>query len=166
MAQFFQTFQEGEIAQMAEHSVDIHWDRKVDTFLGGSYSRDHDWDFGFQQTLCASSAAEYGGNEQCVDPEQALVAAIASCHMLTFLALAAKKRFVVDRYEDHAVGSLAKNEEGLLILDTVRLNPVIFFGGEHGPTEEALQKLHEQAHRHCIIANSVKTKIFVGTHEA
>lgn len=150
---------------MSEHCANIHWSREAATFKGGSYSRDHTWDFGSDQSVCASAAAEYGGSDNCVDPEQALVAAIASCHMLTFLAIAAKKRFVVDRYEDHAVGTLGKDEEGHVCVEIVRLHPVIVFEGESGPTAEALETMHALAHKHCIIANSVKTRVVVGERE-
>jgi organic hydroperoxide reductase OsmC/OhrA len=96
-----------------------------------------------------------------VDPEAALVAALSSCHMLTFLALAANKGFVVERYEDAAVGHLEKNAAGKLAMTRVELHPSITYGGAKQPTAEDLDWLHEKAHKECFIANSVTTEVRV-----
>ena len=85
---------------MSEHKVTIQWRREGD-FSSKTYNRSHQWDFGHGNTINASAASDFQGDKECVDPEQAFVAALASCHMLTFLAIAAKKQYVVDRYEDH-----------------------------------------------------------------
>ena len=111
--------------------------------------------------MAASAAPDYKGDPGRVDPEAALVAAISSCHMLTFLALAAKKRFVVDSYVDDAVGFMEKNQEGRVAVTRVTLRPAIAFGGERRPSPADLDKLHHQAHEHCFIANSVRTEISV-----
>ena len=97
---------------MSEHVVEISWSRGEHEFTYPSYSRDHTWTFDGGDTVTASANPAYLGSEAAIDPEEAFVAALASCHMLTFLAIAAKKRFVVNTYDDHAVGVMAKNEAG------------------------------------------------------
>ena len=100
---------------------------------------------------------------EAVDPEEAFVAAVSSCHMLTFLYVAAKQGFVVDSYTDDAVGEMTKNEQGRLWVSKVKLSPQIKFGGEVPPTREQLQHLHHEAHEQCFIANSVKSDIEIIT---
>jgi len=95
-----------------------------------------------------------------VDPEEAFVAALSSCHMLTFLAIAARKRLVVDAYDDHAVGVMAKNEQGRLAITHVTLHPKIVWAGPE-PDAETLERLHHRAHVECFIANSVTTSVTV-----
>ena len=111
----------------------------------------------------ASAAAEYFGSAQRVDPEQAFVASLSSCHMLTFLALAAKKRYTVDSYRDDAVGHLGKNEAGKMAVTRVVLRPEIEFSGDRKPSRDEIAHLHDRAHSHCFIANSVTTEIVVQT---
>nr|WP_273482928.1 OsmC family protein [Kribbella italica] len=100
------------------------------------------------------------GNPGPVDPEEAFIASLSSCHMLTFLAIAAKKRLVVDAYDDHAVGVMAKNERGRIAITQVTLHPKIVFAGEQ-PDAAALERIHHRAHEECFIANSVTTEIIV-----
>ena len=140
---------------MSEHSVGLAWERGGGDFSYESYSRDHMWNFDDTNKVCASAAAEYNGNPSCVDPEQAFVASLASCHMLTFLALACKRGFVVDSYADKAVGVLGRNDDRQMAIVAVRLKPVVTFGGEQVPDDETYQRMHHQAHRACFIANSV-----------
>ena len=146
---------------MSEHRVVVDWRRGAEEFAWESYSRNHVWRFPGGEEVAASAAPDYKGDPGRVDPEAALVAAISSCHMLTFLALAAKKRFVVDSYVDDAVGFMEKNEEGRVAVTRVTLRPAIAFGGERRPSPADLDKLHHQAHEHCFIANSVRTEISV-----
>jgi organic hydroperoxide reductase OsmC/OhrA len=94
-----------------------------------------------------------------VDPEEAFVSSLSSCHMLWFLSLAAKRRFCVDRYFDAAVGVLEKNSDGRMIMSVVTLKPEVHFSGDPAPTREQIDELHDQAHRECFIANSVKTEV-------
>jgi organic hydroperoxide reductase OsmC/OhrA len=101
------------------------------------------------------------GKPDRVDPEQAFVAALSACHMLTFLAIAAKKRLVVDEYTDEAVGFLEKNDEGKLAMTRVTLRPRVRFAPDAAPSDEELAGLHQSAHKHCFIANSVKTRVSV-----
>ena len=143
---------------MSEHRVHVRWERRGIDFGYDSYPRDHEWRFEGGVRVPATSAPEFRGNPERVDPEAAFVAALSSCHMLTFLAIASRKRLVVDAYEDDAVGSLAKNEAGKLAMTHVVLRPRVTFAGA-APSPEALAELHERSHRECFIANSVVTKV-------
>ena len=146
---------------MSEHRVTMDWKRETPDFEYQSYNRDHDWVFDAGITVRASAAPAYLGSESCVDPEEAFVASLSSCHMLTFLAIACKKRFTVDGYLDQAVGILGKDQTGRLAMTRVTLRPQVRFGGEKTPTPEELAQKHEQAHHACFIANSVKTEVVV-----
>lgn len=146
---------------MSEHVVTIGWVRETPDFSYETYNRDHDWTFDAGITVRASSAPSYRGNVRCVDPEEAFVASLSSCHMLTFLAIASKGRFVVDRYEDEAIGLLGRDAAGTLSMTRVTLRPRVAFGGEKVPTPEEVRLLHERAHHDCFIANSVKTEVIV-----
>ena len=126
-----------------------------------TYNREHDWRFKGGVTVNASAAPAYRGSPNCPDPEDAFVASLSSCHMLTFLAVAAKRGFVVDRYEDAAVGFLEKNPEGKLAITRVELHPQIEFGGERTPDAATLASMHDMAHHECFIANSVHTDVRV-----
>ncbi len=146
---------------MSEHTATIAWRREMPDFAYETYNRDHDWSFDAGITVRASANPAYLGSENCVDPEEAFVASLSSCHMLTFLALAAKKRYVVDGYEDQAVGVLDKDAAGHLAMTRVTLRPQVSFGGEKVPSPDELRQLHERAHHACFIANSVKTEVVV-----
>jgi len=146
---------------MSEHRATIAWKRTSADFTYESYNRDHVWRVEGGVEIPASSAPEYLGTLDRVDPERALVAALSSCHMLTFLAIAARKRFVVDAYEDAAVGVMTKNEQGRLFVSRCTLRPKITFGGDRTPSGEEVAKLHESAHANCFIANSVRTEVVI-----
>ena len=146
---------------MSEHKTTIQWDRGGKPFTPEGYSRDHEWIFERGQRLTGSAAPAYQGSEHGVDPEEALVVALSSCHMLTLLAIAAKKGWVVDSYADEAVGRLGKNEAGRIALTSVTLRPKIVFAEGSAPDAEGLQRLHHSAHEHCFIANSVKTEVTI-----
>jgi len=145
---------------MSEHRSTLRWQRLGGDFAAKTYSRDHTLEFKAGQQLKASAAPAYAGSADAADPEEMLTAALSSCHMLTFLALAAQKGFTVESYGDEAVGVLEKNPEGRLALTRVTLSPTIIFAGT-GPTEDELRVLHERAHRGCFVANSVKTEVTV-----
>ena len=146
---------------MSAHKATINWRRETSDFKHETYNRDHDWDFDGGVTIRASAAPAYMGNTACVDPEEAFVASISSCHMLTFLAIACKKQYTVDEYRDDAVGVLEKDAAGRLAITRATLQPQIKFGGEKAPTNEELASMHQQAHHACFIANSVKTEVTV-----
>jgi organic hydroperoxide reductase OsmC/OhrA len=145
---------------MSEHKATIKWSRDGKDFAYKTYSRDHVWNVSGND-IPASAAPAYLGSANRVDPEGALVAALSSCHMLTFLALAANKGFVVESYEDDAVGHLEKNAAGKMAITRVDLRPKITFGGAKQPAASDLDWLHDKAHRECFIANSVTTEVHV-----
>jgi organic hydroperoxide reductase OsmC/OhrA len=150
---------------MSEHKATISWKRNSPDFIKGKYSREHSWMFDGGLTIPASPSpsvvpAPYS-NPAHVDPEEAYVASISSCHMLTFLHLASKQGFQVDGYEDEAVGLMSKNEKGAAWVSSVTLNPKITYSGEKLPAPADEVHLHHLAHEQCFIANSVKTTITV-----
>jgi organic hydroperoxide reductase OsmC/OhrA len=151
---------------MSEYKATISWQRDREDFAYETYNRAHEWRFGGGTVVQASSAPEYRGDPKLVNPEEGLVAALSSCHMLTFLALCARKRFTVDRYEDQVVGVMTKNEAGKLWVSRVTLRPRVIFHGERQPSAEELHTLHERAHQECFIANSVKTEVVVDTQKS
>ena len=144
---------------MSEHRVTVSWERTIEDFGYESYSRDHSWTFEGGVEVPASAAPGFRGSAERVDPEEAFVAALSSCHMLTFLAIAARKRLVVDGYRDSAVGFLEKDAEGKLAITRVILRPEVTFA-EPQPAE-VVEKMHHQSHEHCFIASSVKTEVRV-----
>ena len=146
---------------MSEHRATVSWSLGSAKFTYDSYSRDHDWSFEGGVEVRASAAPDFLGNPDRVDPEEAFVASVASCHMLTFLAIAAHQRLPVTRYEDSAVGSMEKNREGKLAITRVVLRPRITFAGPDEPSAAQLVQLHERAHADCFIANSVRTEISI-----
>ena len=146
---------------MSKHIASLRWNRGDKPFTYEGYSRDHEWIFDGGQRLLGSAAEAYRGSPQGVDPEEALVAALSSCHMLTLLAIAARKGWVVESYEDDAEGALDKNADGKLALTRVVLRPRIVFAAGTAPDSDKLQRLHQQAHDNCFIANSVKTTVVV-----
>jgi organic hydroperoxide reductase OsmC/OhrA len=146
---------------MSEHKVTLTWNRGGAPFEYQKYSRDHTWKFDGGHEMQATAAPAYLGNPKNVDPEEAFVAALSSCHMLTFLAAACKKKFVLDEYSDDAVGVMEKNAEGKLAITKVTLKPKLKFSGEKQPTDQEVDEMHHFAHDQCFIANSVKTEVTV-----
>ncbi len=150
---------------MSEHRATIRWQNKSPDFLKGKYSREHTWTFDGGVTVNASASPSVVpvpySNPAHVDPEEVFVAAVSSCHMLTFVYLASRQGFQVDSYADEAVGLVTKNEAGVAWVSSIRLNPKISYGGSKLPTPTDEEHLHHQAHEQCFIANSVKTNITV-----
>ena len=146
---------------MSKHLASLRWNRNGKPFTYEGYSRDHEWIFEGGQRLTGSAAEAFLGSPEGVDPEEALVVALSSCHMLTLLAIAAKKGWTVESYDDDAEGTLGKNDAGKLSLTRVTLRPRIIFADGKTPDAEALQRLHHQAHENCFIANSVKTEVVI-----
>jgi organic hydroperoxide reductase OsmC/OhrA len=146
---------------MSEHKITLTWKRGDLPFEYQKYSRNHTWSFDGGHEMTASAAPAYLGDPKQVDPEEAFVAALSSCHMLTFLAFACKKKFVVEEYIDEAVGVMEKNAEGRLAITRVTLRPRIKFSGENQPNEKDLDEMHHFAHENCFIASSVKTEVTV-----
>ncbi|MEA3213438.1 MAG: hypothetical protein QOE70_6495 [Chthoniobacter sp.] len=146
---------------MSEHKATLNWKRESADFTYQSYNREHIWSFDGGAEVKASASPAYKGDPACVDPEEALVAAVSSCQMLTFLALATRQRWVVDRYTDDAVGFLEKGPDGKLAITRVILRPKITFGGSTRPTDEELERLNHEAHEACFIASSIKASVTV-----
>lgn len=146
------------------HTATVTWRRGEGDFGKGRYSRAHAWRFDGGIEVPASASPSVvplpHSSAEAVDPEEAFVAAIASCHMLTFLDIARRAGFVVDAYEDEAFGTLAKNERGVRWVSEVVLRPRIAFSGRV-PDAGELDHLHHAAHDQCFIANSVKTEVRV-----
>lgn len=145
---------------MSTHRATVRWQRTTASFTYETYSRTHVWRFEGGAEVAASAAPAYRGDPSLVDPEEAFVASLASCHLLTFLAIAARDGLVVEAYDDDAEGTLAKNEEGRLAMTRVVLRPRIRFGGE-APGADVLDRMHAKAHAECFIANSVRTEVVV-----
>jgi organic hydroperoxide reductase OsmC/OhrA len=150
---------------MSEHKAIIAWKRANPDFLKGKYSREHTWTFDGGVTVPASPSPSVVpvpySNPAHVDPEEAFVAAISSCHMLTYLYLACKEGFQVDSYQDEAVGIMTKNEQGVPWISLVTLHPRIGYSGDKLPTPEDEEHFHHLAHEQCFIANSIKTAVTV-----
>jgi organic hydroperoxide reductase OsmC/OhrA len=152
-----------------EYRADVVWTRGDAAFLDNRYSRAHVWRFdGGVEVPASSSPLSVRlplSRADAVDPEEALVAATASCHMLFFLSFAAKGGFLVERYEDAAVGVMTKNEHGRLFISKITLNPMVAFAGAKRPSAEELDALHHHAHEECYIANSVRAEIVVAVRQ-
>lgn len=150
---------------MSEHQAIIRWSRTGPDFLKGQYSREHSWIFDGGLTVPASPSPSIvpapWSNAAHIDPEEAFVASIASCHMLVFVWLASREGFIADRYEDEAVGVMTKNERGVPWVSAVTLRPRTEWSGAKVPTPADVERLHHHAHEQCFIANSVKTAITV-----
>lgn len=145
---------------MSEHRAFVTWSRSSADFTYMSYNRDHAWRMG-ETDVPASAAPAYRGDGARVNPEDAMVAALSSCHMLTFLAIAAKKKFSLDSYEDDASGVLEKNANGKLALTRVTLRPKIVWTKGVTVSPDELSAMHHSAHEECFIANSVTTDVKV-----
>jgi organic hydroperoxide reductase OsmC/OhrA len=150
---------------MSQHTAIIRWQRTGPDFVKGKYSREHTWTFDGGLTVPASPAPVNvpapWSNPASVDPEEAFVASISSCHMLVFLWLASREGFQADSYEDNSVGVMTKNERGALWVSKVTLRPVIAWSGEKLPSASDVERLHHQSHEQCFIANSIKTEVVV-----
>ncbi len=148
------------------YHVTVSWKKNLEeVFVDSKYSRAHTWIFDGGIELAASSSPHVVplpmSNEFAVDPEEAFVASLSSCHMLWFLSIAAEKNYIVESYEDHAEGILGKNTDGKLAMTKVTLKPKVIFNSKTVPLREEVDKLHHMAHEKCFIANSVKTEIVV-----
>jgi organic hydroperoxide reductase OsmC/OhrA len=146
-----------------EYRAEIHWGRGTEPFTDNRYSRGHTWRFDGGIEVAASSSPHVVrpplSVEAAVDPEEALVAALSSCHMLWFLSLAANGGWRVDDYSDAASGVMGKNAAGRIAMVRVTLQPRVNFSGERQPSREDILRLHHRAHEECYIANSVTTEV-------
>jgi organic hydroperoxide reductase OsmC/OhrA len=146
---------------MSEHRATTTWRRQTNSFAYDAYNRSHEVRFGGGQIVPWSGAPEFKGDAERPNPEEAFVAALSTCHMLTFLAIASRKRFTIDSYDDDAVGRMTKNEAGKLWISHVVLRPRVAFAGERKPSDEEMAEMHHLAHENCFVALSVKTDVTV-----
>jgi organic hydroperoxide reductase OsmC/OhrA len=148
---------------MARHHATVEWRRGDAAFTDNRYGRAHVWRFDGGAEVRASSSPhsvpEPLSDPAGVDPEEAFVASLSSCHMLWFLSLAAKRGLVVERYVDEAVGLLGPDAEGRLAMTRVTLRPAVTFIGPRVPDAAEVRTLHERAHLACYIASSVRTEV-------
>ena len=149
---------------MSEYYAKVVWNRAADEpYIDNKYSRGHEWQFDGGVTVPASSSPHVVplpySVEANVDPEEAFIASLSSCHMLGFLSIAAKRRYRVDSYVDNAVGIMEEDGSGRISVTRVTLRPKVIFSGDKQPSREQLEKMHHLAHDHCFIANSVKTEV-------
>lgn len=149
-----------------EYTATVIWKRgATEKFTDNRYQRKHSWNFDGGAVVPASSSPSIVplplSDASAVDPEEAFVASLSSCHMLFFLFHAASKGFVVEQYEDAAVGLMGKNAQGRMAMVKVSLRPAVTWSGERVPSVEELNAMHERSHHDCFIANSVKTEVVV-----
>lgn len=147
---------------MSEHHAQIRWKRTSQDFAYDSYNRAHEMLFkNGDVALAASAAPAFKGDAERVDPEEAFVASLSSCHMLTFLALCARKHLTVDAYDDDASGTLEKGANGKMWMAKVILRPSVRFAAGTNVDAETLEQIHHKSHEECFIANSVTTVVTV-----
>ena len=144
---------------MNELSINLRWDLSGKVFHSNSYSVDHVITINKNLSLPASSAPDYGGNENNLNPEQGLVAAMSSCHMMTFLALAAKMKWPVLNYSDKAIAFLGKNSKGKMSIIKIELNPKITFIDNFEVSKDEMSKMQDRSHRYCFIANTISEEV-------
>ncbi len=145
---------------MSLHRATIDWRRTAHASAASTYSRNHKAVLA-GQSLEVSSSPEYQGDPECADPEQLLLTALASCHLLTFLAIAEIQGYRVESYRDAPVAHLEKNAAGRMAVTRIELSPEVSFAGERRPDATALAKLHDSAHRNCFIASSISARVTV-----
>tara|TARA_B100000767_G_scaffold266100_1_gene283016 strand:+ start:296 stop:772 length:477 start_codon:yes stop_codon:yes gene_type:complete len=151
---------------MSTYVATVQWQRSLnEQFIDNQYSRAHQWLFDGGSIIDASSSPHIVASphsvEANVDPEEAFIASLSSCHMLFFLSIAAKHKFIIDKYEDNASGILQKNNQGKYAMTKVTLKPEVIFSSNAKPSLKKFEKMHHQAHQQCFIANSVHTDIVI-----
>lgn len=150
---------------MSTYTAEIRWSRGEQKFSDNRYSRAHTWHFDGGMVVPASSSPSVVplpmSVAAAVDPEEAFIASLSSCHMLWFLSIVAKRGYVVDAYTDAATGVMEKNQVGKLAMTKVTLRPLVIFSGARIPDLATLDTLHHAAHEECFIANSVRTEVVI-----
>ena len=150
---------------MSEHSILVRWSKAAHLSAPGTYSRDHLAEYSDETRIRVSAAPEFHGTAALADPEQLLANALASCHLLYFLALCEGSGYTVETYEDKATALVEKLPEGGMGVTLITLRPSVTFSGEKQPSAQALHRLHERAHKGCFIANSVKSAVRIDLGE-
>lgn len=146
---------------MSEHKIGLYWKKGPEDFKYDSYDRTHTIQYEGGQKLFGSSTPETYGKAEHTNPEELLASSVCSCHFLTFLAVAAKSRFVVSDYSDNAIATLEKNAEGKMVVTKIDLHPKVTFEGEKIPDSETLVGLHEKSHKNCFISNSIRSEVTI-----
>lgn len=149
-----------------KHQATISWSRNpLEAFIDGQYSRRHIWSFDGGAKLLASSSPEVVpvpmSDASALDPEEAFVASLASCHMLFFLSIAARRNYSIESYEDHPEGRMGKNEAEKIFVKAITLYPQVVFSGSNQPSQEEIKAMHQSAHTQCFLANSIKSSIHI-----
>jgi len=144
---------------MSELSIQLKWQLREGELVQGKYSNSHEITFNDQFKLTADAAPDWGGNIANTNPEQALAASISSCHMMTFLALASKAKWLVSSYEDKAEAFLGKNSKGQMAVTKIQLNPSVQFSDGFTVSEQEMNEMHDRSHRYCFIANSLSKEV-------
>jgi organic hydroperoxide reductase OsmC/OhrA len=150
---------------MSTSHASVRWQRQQASFTDNRYTRSHSWHFDGGTVVPASASPQVvplpWSDPAGVDPEEAFVASLSSCHMLWFLSIAAQAGWLVDDYRDDASGVLARNPQRQVVMTEVTLRPAVQFGGARVPDRAEIERLHHEAHAACFIANSVKTEVRV-----
>jgi len=146
---------------MSEYVAELSWSLGDAELVHGSYNNNHRVSFSGGLAATMTSAPDYGGDPRFVSPEEAMAAALSSCHMMTFLALAAKAKWKLKRYKDRAVAVLGNTEDGRTKVAAITLHPVTEFEPEHEISRDKLKEMHERAHRYCFVANSLSCEMRV-----
>ena len=146
---------------VSEISINLSWRRNESELIPGKFSSEHDISYNDHFKVKADTAPDWGGSAENTNPEQALAASLSSCHMMTFLALAAKIKWPVSSYEDHAIAHLGKNSKLQMIVNQIDLNPKVSFDDDFDVSSEELEKMHDRAHRYCYIANTLDSGVVV-----
>ncbi|TGV11244.1 OsmC family peroxiredoxin [Mesorhizobium sp. M8A.F.Ca.ET.173.01.1.1] len=146
---------------MSIHKSILSWERAPHPEDPATYSRNHIATLSGGQQLRVSASVDYKGDKDSADPEQMVVSAVSSCHMLFFLAIAESQGLTVDRYEDRAVGYVEKGSAGRPVITRIELSPAITFGGDKIPNAAAISRMHAGAHKNCFIGNSLTAEVVI-----
>lgn len=149
---------------MSDLSIELSWQRSEPDFSPGKFSNNHTVRYNDSNELQVDAAPDWGGDANSTNPEQALAAAVSSCHMMTFLALAAKTGWPVASFQDHAVAHLGKNPKGQMSVTRIDLHPVIRFDDGFTVDDAKLKSMHERAHRYCFVANTLADSVEINVH--
>lgn len=144
----------------------IVWRKEADEiFLDGKYERTHQWIMNDGAKIDVSASPEIVpmpmSDPSLIDPEEAFLSSISSCHMLFFLSIAAKKKIIVEVYEDTPIALMGNNENGKMAILSIELQPIVKFVGDKQPTDATVKRMHQLAHANCFLANSINAKITI-----
>ncbi len=144
---------------MSELSINLKWNLGESDLTPGKIPNSHEIIFNKDYKIITDAAPDWGGNPKNTNPEQALAASVSSCHMMTFLALAAKMKWPVNSYEDKADATLGKNSKGQMAITKITLHPVVSFDGDFSISDQEMKEMHDRSHRYCFVANSLSDEV-------